>query len=550
MTAAPESPAAGAAAAVADARTASDAVGELARCGSLPLNGHDLVLEVDRDGAIVGANQWLESVTGRPSTQVKGEKYWSLFRSDEARSLREVFDRVLRGETVETEASLTANEGERCFSVLLIPIGANDDVVGAHVVLRDVSRYRDLQAQLIQSEKMASVGQIAAGIAHEINNPLAYVLANLTLLREHERALRGFVTELRTSGAHTDPVSIEAAVARHHIDEVLSELTSITTDSLEGAERIRRISRDLRSLARIDEDDVELVDVNTVLNGTISFVFNEIRHRARLEKHLAELPRLAASPGRLSQVFLNLLVNAAQAIDDGHADRNVITLRTELAGDRIRVTVSDTGPGIAAAVRDRIFEPFVTTKPKGVGTGLGLAICRDIVTSYRGDIRAEACRGGGTSFVVSLPLDTGRSPRKSGPAPSVNAGVGRRARVLLVDDDPTVLKAFQRMVDHAHAVHTAPSGREALGLLESEDFDVVVCDLMMPDLSGPELFETVRKRWPQLADRFVFMTGGAFTPTAKEFLERVPNLRIEKPFDPGHLLAMIAQLAGPERGGR
>ncbi|MBI3184619.1 MAG: response regulator [Myxococcales bacterium] len=535
-----------------DARTAGDAAGELTQCGAFSPNACDLVLEVDRAATVVAANRWIEPLTGKSPAQLEGQTYWSLFEPREERAQRELFDRVLRGEVVETETSLPTKGAARCFSVLLLPIEANDEVVGAHVVLRDVTRYRDLQAQLIQSEKLASVGQIAAGVAHEINNPLAYVLSNLTLLREHARTLRGFVAELRAAGTPTEQTNIEAAVARHRVDELLTDLAAIATDSLDGAERIRRISRDLRSLARVDEDDVELVDVNAILNGTLNVVFNEIRHRARLEKHLADLPRIATSPGRLSQVFLNLLVNAAQAIDDGHADHNVITVRTELDGGRIRVAISDTGPGIPEEIRDRIFEPFFTTKPKGVGTGLGLAICREIVASYRGDIQAEARSGGGTTFVVALPLDTGRTPRKSRPAPSVHAAAGRRARVLIVDDDLLILKAYQRMVEHAHEVRTASGGKEALRLLvaEREHFDVVVCDLMMPDIGGAELYGTIRDRRPELASRFVFVTGGAFTPGAKEFLERVPNLWVEKPFDAGQLLAMIAQLAGPERGRR
>ncbi len=507
-------------------------------------NARDVILAVDRDGEVSAASRRVHALTGLTPEEAVGRKFWTFFPASEEPAHRQLLERTLRGELTETEVRLQLS-GKTCwFSIALQPLKPNGKVLGAHVVVRDVTQQKELQARLIQTEKLASVGQIAAGVAHEINNPLAYVLANQNVLKESVQAIRDVLSELRNGGSDEERSRIQAVIARSKLDDLLEELSSVARDSIEGADRIRRITRELRTLSRVDEDDVEFVDLNAVVNGTINVVFNEIRHRARLEKHLGELPRIAVSPGRASQVVLNLLVNAAHAVPDGRADLNVISIRTECDSHQVRISISDTGIGMSPEVRERIFEPFFTTKPKGIGTGLGLAISHEIIAGYGGDILVDSTLGKGTTFTIVLPVETGRIPRQAVSAPANLRATTRRARVLLIDDEPQLLRAYVRMLERAHDVVSACGGQEALRILgQGSAFDVVICDLMMPEMSGMDVHAAIQAGWPRLAERMVFATGGAFSSGAKEFIERVPNLRVDKPFDLAQLLAIISQLA-------
>jgi CheY-like chemotaxis protein len=240
-------------------------------------------------------------------------------------------------------------------------------------------------------------------------------------------------------------------------------------------------------------------------------------------------------------VFLNLLVNAAQAIPVGHAAENRISVSVRQREERVVIEVSDTGCGIPQDIMARIFDPFFTTKPVGVGTGLGLSICHNIVASVGGEISVESTVGRGSTFRISLPVARVVSMRpRTQPSLPVQAA-GRRLRIMLVDDEPSVVRALQRAL-REHELVVAFSGSEALEVLDSgQTFDIVFCDLMMAQLSGMELYETVRRRYPGIQDRFVFMTGGAFTQQAKDFLASVPNPIVEKPFDIRALRALVSR---------
>jgi CheY-like chemotaxis protein len=369
---------------------------------------------------------------------------------------------------------------------------------------------------------MASVGTLAAGVAHEINNPLAFILANLEFA----------VSELERTGA--DP-------------EVLRALG----EARDGSVRVREIVRDLRTFSRAESGAKERVDPRSLLQAAIGLAQNEIRHRARLEVDVGEVPVVLGPERRLVQVFVNLLVNAAQAIPEGRADQEVVRATVDTAPDgRARIAISDSGSGIAPEVRARIFDPFFTTKPVGVGTGLGLAICHGIVSALGGEIHVESTPGRGSTFRVLLPPapleETAAAPappEEAVPAPIAAAeGQDRGGRILVVDDDVLVGRAVGRMLSSRHAVVTRSSAREALDELGRgrDGYDVVLCDLMMPEMTGMELHARLRELDPALADRTIFITGGAFTPGASEFLARVPNPRLEKPFDPDRLRELVA----------
>jgi PAS domain S-box-containing protein len=381
---------------------------------------------------------------------------------------------------------------------------------------------REMQAQLIQADRMASVGMLAAGVAHEINNPLAYLNAALEFL---DREMKDLALQLPPGR--------------------LDELSEALADAREGASRVKHVVRDLKAFSRGDEERRSTLDLVPVIESSVNMVFNEIKYRARLVKEFGKTPPVFANEARLCQVFLNLLVNAAQAIPEGHVDRNEIRIVTRTDEDgRAVVEVRDTGPGIAPDVVGRIFDAFFTTKPQGVGTGLGLSICHDIVASVGGEIAVETRLGHGAVFRVALPAapDHVDGDGETGPEPLPHAPT-RRGRVLVVDDEPAICAAIRRLLAPEHDVVAAERAREALDLVVAgERFDAILCDVMMADMTGMELHGRLSAAAPSQAERMILLTGGAFTPGATEFLQRVPNARLEKPFDPASVLALVRGL--------
>ena len=277
---------------------------------------------------------------------------------------------------------------------------------------------------------------------------------------------------------------------------------------------------------------------------------NEIKYRAQVVKELGPVPLVVAGEGRLSQVFLNLLVNAAHAIDEGRVAENRVAVRSWQAGDEVVVEVADTGHGIPQAHLARLFEPFFTTKPPGVGSGLGLSICQNIVRTYGGRIEVESQEGRGSTFRVHLPAAARDAVKDATVAGRTPTPPPVRSRLLIVDDEPNIGVTLKNLLGVEHEVHLARSGAEAVKFLEQDDaIDVILCDLMMADLSGMELHAWLTGRDPDLAARMILMTGGAFTQGARAFLEKVENPRVEKPFKLEQLSRLIARLIG-ERGRR
>ncbi len=322
----------------------------------------------------------------------------------------------------------------------------------------------------------------------------------------------------------------------------LEEARVILREVKVGLERIRQAVRDLKLFARGDDEVKHPVDVRSVLESTLHMAYNDIRHRARLVREYGGAPAVAGNESRLGQVFLNLIVNASQSIREGAAEENEIRVVTSRdAAGRAVIEIRDTGAGMSAEELSRIFEPFFTTKPVGVGTGLGLAICRNIVVSMGGDITVESERGKGSVFRVSLPgIEVGHlalAPPPDAPAPP------HRARILVVDDDPLVARSIRRMLSREHEVAIETSSREALRRIEAgERFDMVLCDVMMPQMGGPALHAELGRIAPEQAARVVFITGGAFTAAASEYLQRSGNRTLEKPFTSDELRGLLRDL--------
>jgi CheY-like chemotaxis protein/two-component sensor histidine kinase len=294
--------------------------------------------------------------------------------------------------------------------------------------------------------------------------------------------------------------------------------------------------------SRAEEERITSVEIESVIKSTLRLAHNEIKHRARLVEELHAHAHVRGNESRLGQVFLNLIVNAAQAIPEGRANENEIRIVTSRDGrGNAVVEISDTGCGIPDELAKQLFAPFITTKPVGVGTGLGLTICQRIVTGFGGEISFESRVGHGTKFRVTLPID--ESSTQDVPSPTAPAAPAtRRGRVAVIDDDVSLGVLLKRLLQRDHDVFTFNSASAALTHFEQDRaFDVVLCDLMMPVITGVELYERMRVSAPELAERTVFLTGGAFTSEAREFLERVPNPNIAKPFDIVALRALVNQ---------
>jgi signal transduction histidine kinase len=260
------------------------------------------------------------------------------------------------------------------------------------LVGRDVTEKWRLEQQFIQNERLASMGALAAGIAHEINNPTAYVLSNLTYLQECRDELEATLS------------SMPGLPPR--VGETLSEVKDILSESLTGGRRIRDIVRDMRFFSHTAGEEVAPVDLHACLDVVLRMAHAELKHTARVEKHYAgALPLVPASEGRLSQVFLNLVINAAHAMRSGTPEHNLLRVSTGVEGDWVRIDIADTGTGIPPEVLPHIFEPFFTTKPAGAGTGLGLSISQSIIQKMGGEIRVRSELGRGTTFVLLLPTN-------------------------------------------------------------------------------------------------------------------------------------------------
>jgi CheY-like chemotaxis protein/two-component sensor histidine kinase len=404
-----------------------------------------------------------------------------------------------------------------------------------------------MELQLQLADRMASVALLSAGVAHEINNPLAYVLGN-----------------------------VDYALAR--LDQLPSDLAEVRQaleDARGGAVRVGQIVRDLRTFSRAGGDERTEVDVRRALQTAVTLAQTEIRQRAQLSLELGPVPPVLGNAHRIGQLFLNLLVNAAQAIPPGNPARHLVQATTALAPDgRIRVEVTDNGAGIAPDVLPHIFDPFFTTRAVGKGTGLGLAIVHGIVTDLGGEISVRSEPGGGTIFTVLLPParravalgaaaptpaapaapptsslpDAAPAAARPAPRPAALDESGPGADVLVIDDEPMVGRAISRMLAPLHRVVAVHGAAEGLAALAAGSFDVILCDLMMPEMTGMAMHDKLQAEAPALARRMVFLTGGAFTREASEFLDRVPNDRLEKPFSPAQLRMAVARVQAAARG--
>jgi PAS domain S-box-containing protein len=485
----------------------------------------DGVLLLDAAGTIQRNNGAVAQLLGHEAAALAGRPFGGLLAASEAGFAASLAARVQAGPFRDRDTLFRTATGDVVsFSVngspYRDPAGA---LVGIVLVVRDDRPLKAALAQLQMSDRLSAMGAVAAGVAHEVNNPLSYVVSNLDFALE----------ELEDASP---------------LDEArLEELNRALASAQGGAERVRLLVQDLKMFSRVDTDSVRPLDLNKLVESSVSMIRNEVRHHARLVKAFGAVPIIEANEARLGQVILNLVQNAAHAIPAGRVDDNRITLTTGSDGDgNAFFEVRDTGCGIAPENLKRIFEAFYTTKPAGVGTGLGLAICQKVVTSLGGRIEVESEVDHGSLFRVVLP--PARAHATASPVEPEAAARGPRGRVLVVDDEAEVGDSIRRILGREHDVEVVARGTAALLLLEKSAYDVVLSDLLMPDMTGMELYDRLSQSLPAVLPRIVFMTGGAFSPGARAFLERVPNPRIDKPIATAELRRLVRALTESPHG--
>lgn len=479
----------------------------------------DGILVHDR-GVAVYVSPTLERMLGYPEGSLVGRAVLDAVHPDDRAKVTERMATLYLPGAPSTlpflEERLVRSDGVAltCEIAALRVLFEGKDAVVA--VIRDITDRLRTQAELAHADRMTTVGRLAAGVAHEINNPLTFVLLNL----EHQtRVLESHLA----SGA---PIS----------HETLRMLSQGAKFAHEGAERVARIVRDLRTLGRREEEPFGLLDVNEVLESALTLTTHEIEARGRVVRRFETGATLIGSEGRLCQVFVNLLVNAAHALNPEKAEENVIEVATSGDRDSVRVVVRDNGPGMTPQVLSRVFEPYFTTKSPVTGTGLGLPISRDIVRLHGGDIRIVSSAAGGTRVEVVLP----RKPASRKPSvPQMAAVVVAKKRLLVIDDDEPVLRSISDLLEERYDVTRTGTSEEGQKLLEASTFDLVLCDVGLSGTSGPELSEWARGQG--IETPFLLMSG---TGTDSQRLTRCAAGYLEKPFRGAALvLAIEAALA-------
>jgi len=402
---------------------------------------------------------------------------------------------------------------------------------GTVMVFRDVGERRQLERRLGMTERLAAIGTMASGMQHEINNPLASVLANVQFALDSLRESQNLPSS-----------------------DQFDELVRALEDASEGAERIRRTVEDLRHFTRSADSADAPIELTTALEDAMRMAAHTLRHHATVRRQYGKAPSVRAEEGQLARVFMNLLLTAARATGDGGAAQHTIVLitRTDREGRAVAEVIDD-GPGIPPALLHRIFDPFFTTAPEHAAMGLALAVCHSIVTSLGGEIDVESVLGKGTTFRVSLPpaqveeVVTGvraALPPATEPPMSATTTTLRRPRILVIDDEIAIGNAIRRILSKENDVTLESDARAALQRLGTETYDIVFCDLMMPHMSGMDFFEELSKRAPDLAGRVVFVTGGALSPRSEEFLRATANVCLAKPFSQATLTSVIRKMVG------
>ena len=477
----------------------------------------DAIVVLDPEGRVLDQNpsaRAMVAVHPPPGTPPGHSAFESLDRHAAAH-VRTNLDAAFRGEGRRFEVPFTHTDGGMGMrSVIYAPVREGGKIRKVLALVRDVSEQRRTDAQLQQAEKLAAMGQLVSGVAHEINNPAAIIsgFAETLLLGDMDEEQRDMVRMIR--------------------DE---------------AQRIGRITSNLLAFARSGGKERGLVDLNDIVQRTFalrSYYLTTLNILVKLDLD-PDSPRTWANGSEMQQLLLNLLINAEQALLTVPPPRSIV-LRTRTVDQNVLLQCVDTGPGVAPELRSKIFDPFFTTKPEGVGTGLGLSICYGIARDHGGSIWVDSTPGAGATFTVSLPRDPRAAPRPAAPPPEPAAAPAPHLKVLVVDDEVGLRHAVVSFLERrGFAALGVGDGREALETLgrESPPPDVIVTDVRMPGMGGREFLARLRAEHPQLARRLVFSTGDTFAPETAALLQEAGGAVLVKPFDFSQLETVIRAIA-------
>ncbi|HEX9705499.1 MAG TPA: PAS domain S-box protein [Gemmatimonadales bacterium] len=470
-----------------------------ARYRNLVESASDAIVTLDANGRFTTVNHAAEIISGYARDELVGQWFAPMIPDDDLPRALAFFQKALAGETGLFDTQFYRKDGDlRHISVTYSTPQKDEEVL---CLIRDVTDQRMLQEQLIQSEKMSAIGQLVSGVAHELNNPLAGIAAFAQLLLAEKR----LPPEQKTAAE------------------------TIYTES----RRASRIVHNLLTFARQHKAEKVPTAVNQVLDDTIDLRNYELRVRGidLMRDYDEDVPDTMADAHQLQQVFLNLLTNAEQAMEQLPRQAHRLTVRTRRVAAIIRIEIEDTGPGIPNNLLERVFNPFFTTKPLGSGTGLGLSISLGIVREHEGRIWAESVTAGGARFVIELPLVTARTSGEfAATAPAAHQP--DRLRILVVDDEMSVRVALQRYLAlRGHDVEATPSGLDALSRLAAGAYDGVIVDMRMPDLSGEQLFKELQAKDPEHARRVIFTTGDVVSEGMRQFLNASGRPCVPKPFE-------------------
>jgi len=484
------------------------------RHGRLFEHAVDAIFTVDETGHFTSVNLIMERAMGNRRSDMLGKHCCDMLEPSQRAIALRLLEGTLAGKRQRTELSYRDVAGrDRIGSITATPIVEHGRVTGALCIVRDVTQERRFADELRQREKLAAVGQLVSGVAHELNNPLAGISAFAQLLE----------------GA--GPLTPE-------------QRDAVNTIHME-AKRAAKIVSSLLLFSRQRQPERSAVDVNRVIIDTLAlrrFVLSTEQIEVVTDLD-AELPQTWADPFQLQQVLLNLLVNAEHALR-GRQGKRRITLRTRRLGERIVASIADNGPGMSEEMLGRIFEPFFTTKAVGEGSGLGLAISHGIVRQHGGKLRARSSVGAGASFEIDLPVLAGQGDASHSAAAGDAEEIPRHRRFLIVDSEPAVRQGLQmhlrRTGCFADAVGDANA---ALALLSTRSYGAIFLDLHVDEFRGESLFYELVERDPDHAGRVIFATGDLESPPLRHFLQSAGRPFIGKPFALSIVAAMLSQAA-------
>ncbi|MGQ9586117.1 MAG: hybrid sensor histidine kinase/response regulator [Anaerolineae bacterium] len=474
----------------------------------------DAVLIVSPECRVLRCNWAAARLAGLKPWELVGQDYYEALLGSPGPIPNCPLQESLRSERPATLEYSSPRHGDRVFHISAVPrLGKDGALFQAIVILRDVTQEHRLRQQLVQAEKLSAVGQLVAGVAHELNNPLTSVLGYAQLIEATEGLPAG---------------------VREDLQRIASE-----------ARRASRIVRHLLTFAREQKTERRLVQVNTLVQQVLDLQAHKMRaENIEVVTQLdPALPQTLADPYQLQQVLLNLITNAEQAMTEAHGQGR-LTLRTSaLKEGRILITVADDGPGIPPEDMGRIFDPFFTTKEVGRGTGLGLSICYGIVAEHGGRIWAQSRLGEGATFFVELPVVEETGEEVCQPIARRPGLPLRRGRILVVDDEPLIRAMLDRFLTPlGHQVEQAESAEAAQERLRQGRYDAIFCDLKMPGMGGEGLYRWLQETDPSAAHRIVFITGDLLAKETATFIKEAKAPCLEKPFRLEDVISRLRKL--------